>query len=433
MNKGPHKYFNSTSGEMTDIITWTFGSSQNDPVGAILQTQNLDPEGGFLTIDSEGHYTGNSIADAQIMVAYAKQQGEANNWDWSDSLDLRRNSISEMSVKWAFGEQDTVDGGILTLNSKYPELPTYRLGSYEFNGDSMFHVNKGVIGFKLDACYNCVCKNCRVSRMGATGLQGFIHKTLPLPMYTDVDDSHVVVNRDLEYQNKAGKSHQAATYPGYNGAAARGFSLASSKNVYLEDCSVEQASSRHGTFYGFDMHRHTENIYITGNTKVHRTYAGNQGCFGANRNVELQTCRMCAIRKGGLATGTTQVDSWTWDQRTWELAWYRTNNGRSNKAATKSSYVNRQKLNEILTGLHPDSFNNKVLVAYDSSKKVVACAPLARYEDKHDGNGFQLVETAITLPPTDRRLDLSEDPELDLKKRQEELMVLHSGSVAGSL
>ena len=48
---------------------------------------------------------------------------------------VKRNSISKRTLEWAESGKSLLDINV----------------NYLFNGDSMFHVNKGLITFKLDA------------------------------------------------------------------------------------------------------------------------------------------------------------------------------------------------------------------------------------------------------------------------------------------
>jgi len=104
------------------------GVVQNDARGAILQfLSSLD--GSPISIDEEGRYRPNVVANAQIMVAKAIQDGALLN---DPVLQTGVNTISPKIVEWASSENDTLS-------------PAYRC-----NGDSMHHVSKGTMVIRVE-------------------------------------------------------------------------------------------------------------------------------------------------------------------------------------------------------------------------------------------------------------------------------------------
>ena len=215
------------------------GTAQIDPIGSVFQTQNVDADGKKLTINDDGTYKSNVVADAQALVASAILAGV--NFG---HLATHRNSISQNTLDWIAGtKQLTTDigGGVA-------------LGTYSLNGDSMFHVNKGVIGYKLDAVEGLYAENCRIYALENKGKMGFTQATLPYPVATGFDSK--------PYQNRKAKSNKHASYTGYSGADTRGWSLASSKNVWLRDCVVKGCIAQWGAAYGVDLHWSTTNVAL---------------------------------------------------------------------------------------------------------------------------------------------------------------------------
>ena len=84
------------------------------------------------------------------------------------------------------------------------------------------------------------------------GGQGQTQATMPFPVATTFDDK--------PYINRKAGSHM--NIPGYNGADARGWSLSSSKNIWLKDAVVKGCKSLWGASYGIDMHFQTSTVYI---------------------------------------------------------------------------------------------------------------------------------------------------------------------------
>ena len=113
------------------------GVVQNDARGAILQfISSLD--GSPISIDEEGRYRPNVVANAQIMVAKAIQDGVLLN---DPVLQTGVNTISPKIVKWASSEND-----VLT--------PAYRC-----NGDSMHHVSKGTMVIRVEDTEGFIIRN----------------------------------------------------------------------------------------------------------------------------------------------------------------------------------------------------------------------------------------------------------------------------------
>lgn len=200
-----------------------------DPIGSVFQTQH------GMIFNSDNTYKGNVVSDAQLAVVKAINE----NYDFK-SLSVSRNSIDNNIVQWADGKLEWND-----LNVKYL-----------CNGDSMFHVNKGVVVFKMDASENVYMNNCycyNVSNLGKVG--------------------STLANDNILYKNKVGKSHPNATYNGYGGSHLRGFSFSTSKNVYVSNSSCKNMKSGYGVTYGFDVHRFSENIILY-NCEVVKQEAG---------------------------------------------------------------------------------------------------------------------------------------------------------------
>lgn len=206
------------------VPTYGGGSIQNDSVGAVFQTQNRDGDGNLVTIDGSNHYIGNVVANAQALVTKAIKDG----FNFGH-LDTSRNSINDECLSWV---QRTV-----SLTTVAPEL------IYKCNGDSMFHVNKGVIGFKMDAADNVYMENCRCFNVENKGSIG----------------SSMC---DLPYKNGVGKSHPDATYYGYGGANTRGWSVATSTDVTLKSCLVDGCKSAFGSAFGYDVHLNCEDVNL---------------------------------------------------------------------------------------------------------------------------------------------------------------------------
>jgi hypothetical protein len=207
------------------------GKAAIDPVGAVFQVRNLHPDTGVpLTIssldDSLAVYVGNLVANAQAFVAKAAQNG-----DFAGSfLDISRLNITSDIIDW-------IEAPPASPTAKLAHLaPTE--ADYFCNGDSMFHVNKGVIAFKMDAAKNVEMKNTSASNVENLGEIG-----------NEICGDYI-------------KSHPAATLEGYGGAIARGYSFSGSKNVDVKKSYVINLRAKSGSAIAFDILTDSENVEI---------------------------------------------------------------------------------------------------------------------------------------------------------------------------
>ena len=203
------------------------GAAAKDPIGAVFQIQNRHPDTGVpVTTSATGgaaRYTGNPVANAQAFVAKAQLNGDFA----SSFLDLSRQSISQDILSWV----EAVPGS---------EALDDIGASYLCNGDSMFHVNKGVIAFKMDAALNVKLINTSVSGLENLGAEGS--------------------SLCGDYLN--GKSHPDATLNGYGGSAVRGYTFSGTQNALVANASARGLTSAGGTAIGFDILTDSSDIRI---------------------------------------------------------------------------------------------------------------------------------------------------------------------------
>lgn len=215
-------HVNDQQAFINEVVALNQSGPVIDPVGAVFQTRNLHPDTSQpVTIssldDSQARYTGNVIANAQAFVAKAFLAGEFEG----SRLDLSRLNITAEVLKWI-----EASPGHETLDSIVPDE-----SGYLCNGDSMFHVNKGVIAFKMDAAKNMVLKKTSVNTLENLGDEG----------------SSVCGDYSI------GKSHPDATLPGYGGARTRAYSFAGSENVFLIKSEASDLVAKAGSAIGVDV------------------------------------------------------------------------------------------------------------------------------------------------------------------------------------
>ena len=114
----------------------------------------------------------------------------------------------------------------------------------------MFHTAKGSIGFKLDNIKGLSMKNSGIEILENRGPIGSLKC------------------------NYSASDHMPNTYyPGYNGADARGISIAGSENLSLYNVYAIEITAYAGSAYGIDVHTDSANIQIQ-NTYINDVHAG---------------------------------------------------------------------------------------------------------------------------------------------------------------
>eukprot|EP01024_Parvocaulis_polyphysoides_P039971 TRINITY_DN3625_c0_g1_i10.p1 TRINITY_DN3625_c0_g1~~TRINITY_DN3625_c0_g1_i10.p1 ORF type:complete len:706 (+),score=114.90 TRINITY_DN3625_c0_g1_i10:187-2118(+) len=191
----------------------------SDAVGAIVQI--LDG----TTVQQE-IYQGNPIANAQLLVAKAIHEGF--NFGF---LSTGKNKISPEIVAWAESGQ------------------SYSSQNLQFicNSDLMFHVLKGPIGFEFGGANDLTCQKCSVNHIQNFGKIG-----------------SEVCNDNLRYRTAIGVSNPLATQTGFHGGDARAFSISSSSNVQLKQCSAGSVLANAGDAYGVDVMFGSSDVEISG-------------------------------------------------------------------------------------------------------------------------------------------------------------------------
>jgi hypothetical protein len=188
------------------------GGPATDPVGAVFQTRNRHPDtGALITITPDDRFVGNVVANAQALVAKAAANGEFDGSNLSDT----RLSISAQVLDWVEGRSTFEDSGL----------------DYLCNGDSMFHVNKGAIAFRMDGA-----QNVRLVRTSVTGL-------------TNLGAGGSTICGDY----RDGTSHPGATLHGYGGSTTRAYDFAGSNDVKVVRPLVRDINSVAGPATGFDL------------------------------------------------------------------------------------------------------------------------------------------------------------------------------------
>lgn len=215
------------------------GTAAIDPVGAVIQIRNLHPDTALpITIsdtdETVARYSGNPVANAQVLVAKAAALGEFED----AHLDVSRSNLPSAVLGWVEGRpgsETLADIGV----------------HYYCDGDSMFHVNKGVIAFKMDAADDVTLKNTSVGHLVNRGPEGST-------LCGDYLHDH---------------SHPLANLYGYGGSAVHAYTFAGSTHVRVESSTVQDLGAAQGPVIGFDVMTDSTDIELIGN-QVHLARAG---------------------------------------------------------------------------------------------------------------------------------------------------------------
>jgi len=193
-------------------------TNQRGPAGDNLRF--FDNVGRLAILDNAtGAFVSNPIVEVQLAMARANLPATTRG------LTL---NIDPRVLEWTRGER--------TLASLIES------GDFHWrrNGDSMFHVNKGVFGLRIDGANQVVLDHVTIDGVRNQGLPGTFQ---PLPgetsgMYTnDEDGGHPAQGRQR----------------GYMGADVRGLSIAASTNVQVTHVHVRNVHSKWGLAFGFDF------------------------------------------------------------------------------------------------------------------------------------------------------------------------------------
>nr|WP_320016611.1 hypothetical protein [uncultured Desulfobacter sp.] len=216
------------------------GSPVIDPVGSVFQLRNLHPDTGLpITIssldDSQAKYTGNVVANAQAFVAKAFLNGDFEG----SFLDFTRLNITREVLDFVEAVPGRENLVILVPSQE----------DYFCNGDVLFHVNKGVIAFKMDAARNVHLRNTSAQEIENLGNSG-----------SDICGPYT-------------KSHPEATLEGYDGAMARGYTFAGSSKVRVSGSVVMDLRAKGGSAIAFDVLTDSKDVKIF-NSYVQEVEAG---------------------------------------------------------------------------------------------------------------------------------------------------------------
>ena len=176
---------------------------------------------------------------AQLLVAKNIQHGTSFG-----PLSTARNSITSLMVQR------------VETNSSIQDQ------KYFFNGDSMFHANKGVVGLKLDGMRNVVCDNVTIDNTkNVTPIYGLFYGDGQCQQPGDT--THIITDDEKAYKSRLGVSNPHNNLYGSLGTDCRAISLASTTRAYFFNVSISGVESLQGRAIGVDAFFETSHIAMS--------------------------------------------------------------------------------------------------------------------------------------------------------------------------
>lgn len=231
---------NGTQGRIVEVVALVApnGMPVRGPAGDVVRIRdNIDrirlysgPDTGTGPLVGGG---GNALSRAQAaFIAGALSFAAADPGNTARLTELFGTSNGdEHAVAFLRGERTLAD------------LVTQHGYTYQRNGDSMFHVNKGVVGLRIDGSRDVCLHGVSVRNTVNFGLPGV---TRALPGEPDDETAAYTGSTD------GGHPGQGKQY-GYLGADARGISLAATATVHVDKTSVDGVQSMVGNARGLDV------------------------------------------------------------------------------------------------------------------------------------------------------------------------------------
>lgn len=228
-----HVTINSISATINEVPALSrikddpFSGAQIDPVGSVFQIEKF--------IDQDGKFSGtlesSPVQIAQALVARAIIHGYSFG-----HLDTSRNTIKPETIAWVEGKL------------KFKDLDA----DFILNGDSMHHVNKGVVGAKLD---------------GITGLRvndlQIVHiknNTEPAKTYGSLSVYPTLTSWMEQYDAGQLAGIKGDTDTGSHKNDVRALSLASTQKADISYLDISDISTQHGEKYDVDIQHDSSDI-----------------------------------------------------------------------------------------------------------------------------------------------------------------------------
>ena len=211
----------------------------------LLDLDSFDPNTFDLSRDSFSNYHGNMLSDAQIALAMF-----ADNSD-----ELQGTTIDEEFINWARGIGNLTNGKLVC------------------NGDDMFHMNKGVVGIRIDRTNNVDMKDVLIENIN--NWSEFGSKFCQTRNNNNSNSSHPFDY--CTHPQTPSKSNNNINYK-YQGRVVRGIALTDvTGDITLEDIEIDSVNSARGSAIGIDiLGTQVSDVYLDGGIRIDDINAGSE-------------------------------------------------------------------------------------------------------------------------------------------------------------
>ncbi len=235
-----HEVIALSSGDESTGASYSNAGVQTDTAGSVFQIKEV-------LNDTTELYEGNVVSDMQIAIArWSDEYLEGHDPVLSDARKaghLGTLNIKSAIVAWCLPNITYQgDGFNVTHEMPFSEVMENTGIDYLGNGDSMFHVNKGFFGIRMDSVEDA-CINCNIVNVINKGNPG---SNCPGP-YTGAQDG--------------GHTGQGQMI-GYTGAEAYGICLSACKNIQVYRSIIKCVHSKNGTIWGININGASHHVEV---------------------------------------------------------------------------------------------------------------------------------------------------------------------------
>jgi hypothetical protein len=198
-----------------------------------------------LQNETKYYYSGSVLSNVQVELTRVKKNIDDAS---GDSSYLGTLNIHEGIIEWKddatkyFGYDEANSSVQLFDNGDSPVLIDGNAVVYQIkcNGDSMFHVNKGVIGLRVDGANTLSLSDCSISNIENVGESGSL-------LCGAYEQSHPAQN---------------STLVGYTGAQTFGVTLSAVNNVSMKNLQITNVSSANSRSVGIMIQSASTNTEV---------------------------------------------------------------------------------------------------------------------------------------------------------------------------
>lgn len=253
---------NGIHAEIKEIIAIGTGLNtavQVDTAGSVLQFFKYVS----TRVDDKYFYKGTSLSNVKIELAKIKTNLEENNMptNFFGTLNITKGiqQWKDDPEKYFVIKDHKL---ILKKNNNNVQIDNADvIYDIHCNGDTMFHVNKGAMGIRIDGVNGSIINNVTISNILNKGVRG-----------SHIKGSYI-------------KGHPAqGKMVGYHGTKTYGAILSAVNDTYINNMNVQNIKSEHGQSFGFVLQNGSCNVKIK-DCSIDNIKSANELSFDAKRSI----------------------------------------------------------------------------------------------------------------------------------------------------